>query len=84
MSLVKDKILAFMKEEAYKPMMMEELALVFNINKGEWKEFSKVLEDMESEGLIMRTRKETNSKPGKSATGANTIRHAHYYYPLSN
>jgi ribonuclease R len=63
MSLIKDKILAFMREEAYKPMMMEELAIIFNINKGEWKDFSGILEDMESEGLIMKTRKEKYGVP---------------------
>ncbi|GIW49242.1 MAG: hypothetical protein KatS3mg079_718 [Caloramator sp.] len=33
MSLIKEKILAFMREEAYKPMTAEELALIFDIDK---------------------------------------------------
>lgn len=55
--MIKDKILAFMREEAYKPMLLEELAIIFDLNKKEWKDFSKILEDMETEGLIMKTRK---------------------------
>lgn len=55
--MIKDKILAFMREEAYKPMLLEELAIIFDINKKEWKDFSHILEDMEAEGLIMKTRK---------------------------
>lgn len=61
--MIKEKILAFMREEAYKPMMLEELALIFDINKNEWKEFSRVLEEMEAEGLIMKTRKNKYGVP---------------------
>lgn len=61
--MIKDKILAFMREEAYKPMMLEELAIIFDINKNEWRDFSKVLEEMEAEGLIIKTRKNKYGVP---------------------
>lgn len=61
--MIKEKILAFMREEAYKPMMLEELAIIFDIKKSDWKDFSKVLEEMESEGLIMKTRKNKYGVP---------------------
>lgn len=63
MSMVKEKILSFMKEEAYKPMMDEELAIIFDISKKERKDFLKVLDEMESEGSIVKTRKDRYGVP---------------------
>lgn len=61
--MIKDKILAFMREEAYKPMMLEELSSIFNVNRNDLKEFTKVLEEMEVEGLIIKTRKNKYGVP---------------------
>lgn len=61
--MIKEKILAFMKEEAYKPMLLEELAIIFDVHKNEMKEFSDILEEMEAEGLIMKTRKNKYGVP---------------------
>lgn len=55
--MIKEKLLEFMKEEAYKPMKAEELAEVFNIGKKEIGMFLSVLDTMEAEGLIVKTRK---------------------------
>ncbi|WP_027308953.1 ribonuclease R [Caloramator sp. ALD01] len=63
MSLIKEKILAFMREEAYKPMTAEELALIFDIDKKEWQKFYKILDDMEQDGQIIKTRKERYGIP---------------------
>ncbi|MBZ4663007.1 MAG: rnr [Caloramator sp.] len=63
MSLIKEKILAFMREEAYKPMTAEELALIFDIDKSEWQKFYKILDDMEQDGQIIKTRKERYGIP---------------------
>ncbi len=52
---VKESIVNFMKNQAYKPMEIRELAAVFDINKGEYKEFKKVIKVMEKEGLIVKT-----------------------------
>ncbi|PKM80321.1 MAG: ribonuclease R [Firmicutes bacterium HGW-Firmicutes-13] len=54
---VKEKLSAFMKNEAYKPLTLEELVVALQItDKNEIKRFSKLLEDMEAEGEIVKTR----------------------------
>lgn len=55
--MIKEKLLEFMKEEAYKPMKAEELAGIFDIGKREIGMFLSVLDTMEAEGLIVKTRK---------------------------
>ncbi|WP_029452545.1 ribonuclease R [Clostridium algidicarnis] len=52
---VKESIINFMRNQTYKPMEIRELAAVFDINKGEYKEFKKVIKVMEKEGLIVKT-----------------------------
>lgn len=54
----KEKLAEFMKEQAYKPMNKNELAKIFHVDKNQLKEFYKVLEEMEKEGYIVRTREE--------------------------
>lgn len=49
---IKEVIVEFMKEENYKPLKKEELAKIFDIHRKEMKEFTKLLDDMEKEGLI--------------------------------
>ncbi len=61
----KEKIVEFMEEKAYKPMLKEELTAIFSIDKEEEEEFSKILSDMEKEGLIIRTRKNRYGVPEK-------------------
>lgn len=51
---IKQTLLSFMKEEAYNPMEIPDLAKVFNINKQEYKAFKKVIKSMEKEGLLVR------------------------------
>lgn len=53
---IKDSILNFMKEKAYKPMTVQELSAVFGINKPDIKDFKSIIKSMESEGSIIRTR----------------------------
>ncbi|KAB3535731.1 ribonuclease R [Alkaliphilus pronyensis] len=60
---IKEKILEFMGELAYSPMLEDELANSFNLNKKERKSFSKLLEEMEQEGLIIKTRKKRFGVP---------------------
>ena len=52
-----------MREEAYRPMDIHELASIFNINESEYKPFKKVLKGMEKEGLIIRTKKDKYGVP---------------------
>jgi ribonuclease R len=50
-------ILDFMREEAYNPLTVQELEQEFQIEgASEFKEFVKMLNDLESEGSIIRTR----------------------------
>ena len=51
---LKEVILNFMKEEAYKPVEIPEIAKIFNINKNEYKSFKKAIKTMEKEGLLAR------------------------------
>lgn len=62
---IKNTILEFMHEQAYKPMSFEELAEAFKIMPGELKDFRKVLKTMEKEGLIYRTRTDRYGIPEK-------------------
>ncbi|MCX7884604.1 MAG: ribonuclease R [Caloramator sp.] len=65
MSIIKDKILAFMKEEAYKPMTAEELSNIFDVSIKELKTFYKLLDEMEEEGYVVKTRKNRYGVPEK-------------------
>ena len=60
---VKQALLSFMKEEAYRPMDIQELVAIFDINKDEYKAFKKALKKMEKEGLIMRNKKDRYALP---------------------
>ena len=60
---IKETLLSFMREEAYRPMDIQELVSVFDINPDEYKSFKKVLKAMEKEGLIVRTKKDKFGVP---------------------
>ncbi|MBE6054843.1 MAG: ribonuclease R [Clostridium sartagoforme] len=60
---IKETLLSFMREEAYRPMDIQELVAVFAINPDEYKSFKKVLKTMEKEGLIVRTKKDKFGVP---------------------
>ena len=60
---IKETILSFMREEAYRPMDIQELVSVFDINPDEYKAFKKVIKTMEKEGLIIRTKKDKFGVP---------------------
>ncbi|MCF6466654.1 ribonuclease R [Clostridium sp. Cult2] len=53
---IKRNIINFMEEKLYKPMLKEELAIKFGLEGKEIKAFYKVLEEMEKEGVIIKTR----------------------------
>src|SRR5690606_4053146 len=53
---IKSNIIDFMEEKLYKPMLKEELAVQFGITGKEIKEFYKVLDEMEKEGIIFQTK----------------------------
>lgn len=60
---IKQTLLSFMREEAYRPMDIQELVSVFDISPDEYKSFKKVLKAMEKEGLIVRTKKDKFGVP---------------------
>lgn len=60
---IKETLLSFMREEAYRPMDIQELVAVFDISKNEYTDFKWTLKIMEKEGLIVRTKKDKFAIP---------------------
>ncbi|MDQ0929291.1 ribonuclease R [Bacillus atrophaeus] len=61
-----DKLLSFMKEEAYKPLTVQELEEMMNIpDADEYKELVKALVALEEKGLVVRTRSDRYGLPEK-------------------
>ena len=60
---IKETLLSFMKEEAYRPMDIQELVIAFDINPDEYKVFKRALKVMELEGSIVRTKKDKYAVP---------------------
>lgn len=52
---IKDILLKFMNEPAYKPMHVNELARIFDISKRDARDFQDTIKAMEKEGLVIRT-----------------------------
>lgn len=55
---MREIIVEFMKQPKYKPMLKEELAVAFKIDRKDQREFFKSLESMEKEGIILKARNE--------------------------
>ena len=60
-----DKLLQYMKDEAYKPLTVQELEAAFGMKIQEFKEFVKALVQMEEKGLVVRTRSNRYGLPQK-------------------
>jgi ribonuclease R len=61
-----DRLLSYMKDEAYKPLTVQELEDAFGIEGSEnFKEFVKALVVMEEKGLVVRTRSNRYGLPEK-------------------
>ncbi|OIJ18031.1 ribonuclease R [Anaerobacillus alkalidiazotrophicus] len=61
-----EQLLAFMREEAYKPLSVTELEEAFGIeDSSEFKNFVKALNEMEQKGMIVRTRSNRYGLPEK-------------------
>jgi ribonuclease R len=54
----RDKIIAFMKEAAYKPLKFSELAVVLDVPREDRDKLAEILESLEREGVIYRTKKD--------------------------
>ncbi|WP_218095412.1 ribonuclease R [Paenibacillus solanacearum] len=62
--ITREELIDFMKETAYKPMTYQELERQFDISDAqEFKQFLKLLNELENEGLILRTRNERYGVP---------------------
>ncbi|MFT8321709.1 MAG: ribonuclease R [Bacillus sp. (in: firmicutes)] len=61
-----DKLLTYMKDEAYKPLTVQELEEAFGIeDSAGFKDFVKALVQMEEKGLVVRTRSNRYGLPEK-------------------
>ncbi|MBS4208433.1 ribonuclease R [Bacillus sp. FJAT-50079] len=61
-----DDVLAYMKEEVYKPLTVKELEEAFEVTDAEdFKNFVKALVQMEEQGLVVRTRSNRYGLPEK-------------------
>ncbi|MED4204577.1 ribonuclease R [Neobacillus mesonae] len=61
-----NRLLQYMKDEAYKPLTVQELEEAFGIqDSGDFKEFVKALVNMEEKGLVVRTRANRYGLPEK-------------------
>jgi ribonuclease R len=59
----KERILAFMKEDAYKPLLFEELKMVLDVPKPDVELFRSVIDELESEGSIFKTHRNRYGVP---------------------
>ena len=58
-----DKILEYMREEAYNPMLLQELAQALKIDEDDLSELEETLKHMENEGYTIKTRKKRYGLP---------------------
>jgi len=59
----KERILAFMREDAYKPLLFGELVTVLDVPKEDIPLFQNVLDELEAEGKIFKTQKDRYGVP---------------------
>lgn len=53
---IRERIIEYMEEEKYKPMLKEELAIKFNMEREDLRKFYEVLEGLEKEGIIIKAK----------------------------
>jgi len=70
----KEKILDYMREEAYKPLTDEELIAALHLGGGELEEFWAVLKELEEKGEIIKTRHEKYGLPEKMNLAAGVLK----------
>jgi len=61
----KKKIVAFMKEEAYKPLLFDELCTVLDVPKSDMEDFTGVIEELLNEGKIIKTNRNRYGAPDR-------------------
>ncbi|MDP4177933.1 MAG: ribonuclease R [Bacillota bacterium] len=63
--IIRETLISFMNEQAYKPMSIQELARIFDIKKADMKDFQNTINDMEKNGEVIRTRTDHFGVPEK-------------------
>ncbi|MDF2987309.1 MAG: ribonuclease [Eubacterium sp.] len=61
----KERIVAFMRETAYKPLLFQELAMVLDVPATDMELFSQVLNELEEEGRIFKTHANRYGMPSR-------------------
>ena len=59
----KERILAFMREDAYKPLKFDELVMVLDVKKQDYELFRTIIDELEAEGAVYRTHKDRYGTP---------------------
>lgn len=59
----KERILDFMKEDAYKPLLFKELATVLDVPKDDLEAFKDVIDELEAQGKIFKTHRDRYGVP---------------------
>ncbi len=59
----KNRIVLFMKEDAYKPLLFKELVTVLDVPASDISDFEEVIRELEEEGKIYKTRKDRYGVP---------------------
>lgn len=62
---LKERILAYMKEKAYKPLLAEDLAEGMHLTQEELVEFDAALEELEKEGAVIKNRSDLYGIPSR-------------------
>ncbi len=61
----REKILSFMRENAYKPLLLSELISVLDVPGEDILEFQSLLDELENDGLVIKTKKKRYGVPEK-------------------
>jgi len=69
----KNKIVGFMKEEAYRPLKFEELAVVLDVPGEDRDQLADILNELEQDGVIFRTSKDRYGITGRMGLVAGRI-----------
>ncbi len=69
----KNKITGFMKEEAYRPLKFEELAVILDVPREDRDQLADILNELEQEGVIFRTNKDRYGVPERMGLVAGRI-----------
>ncbi len=59
----KERIIAFMKEEAYKPLLFYELVTILDVPKENIEKFREIIDELENDGKIFKTKRERYGVP---------------------